>query len=76
MRVSGVFVCIGFGVSVRLCARLSVCAVCARECVLWVGGGRRTKPREYKDGAILSEAFFSVVMPFPISPWIDASTEI
>ena len=25
---------------------------------------------------VLSEAFFSVVMPFPISPWIDASAEI
>ena len=71
VRASGVSVCVGFGMSVRLCVR-----VCARECVLWVGRGTRTKPSAPPDGAILSEAFFSVVMPFPISPWIDASAEI
>ncbi len=71
MRVSGVFVCVGFGVSVRLCV-----SVCVRQCVLWVGGGTRTKPSVPSEPDTLSEAFFSVVMPLTNSPWIDASAEI
>ncbi len=36
----------------------------------------RTKPSAPSYITVLSEAFFSVVMPFPISPWIDTSAEI